>query len=944
MALGASVTGVPFAFLAGVQLVSVAAELILAGAACYPRFRRPTTPLFVVGAVLMAVADALTATTYGHPASDRLAALRAGGLLLVAIGLATGVLQAPGRTVWPPTIPTGAVGVGAVVVPLGATVAPTTATAVAAGLAAIAALRVRRDDAVGAGLLFTAFALLAVAGGLGVAATTSRMAEIALLSARLLAGLLVFADVARLARTSVLAKVVASMLAGVLLMALGAVGVGSVVAGAVGQQQADQARRVALSQLQTLDQLRLQAGSVRRGCERLPAACHLSAPSCSSGSARCPARLPPTSRRPAASSSSDPAATGSARPPRCSCAANRWCSTSSPGRPASRNGESTLAVLDGELTILGVVPIGVRGQPATTKPASVAVYGGRINNGFAVEQQQATTYAITVLIGGQPTASSLSPRDAASVGAVARATGVASGGLAERAIVVRTTRGSEPTVAFGALTAADGTPLGVLAVSQTARIALAAERRASTELFVTALAVMILISLFAIALGRRIVEPVRRLTVVASRVRRGDLTATAGAAGADEVGTLARAFDAMTSSVGQLTDDLRAAATQEAALRARLETVLDSMSDGLVATDADGHITSINPAACALALVEPDEALGKPLAEVLDVRDTRGESLVGSAGHRAQVDGLLQRKGGGSVPVQVAIAPLEGTGGLVVVVRDQSRERDLERMKTEFLSNVSHELRTPLTPIRGYAELLRRPDLPRQQTVGYVDTILDSATRMSRVVDLLVDVAAIEAGRVRPDVHPVNVGRYVSERLDTWRKRYPQRADDLRRRVARGLPAVAVDPIWLGKALDELVDNAVKHTPTGTSITVGAGPGEPGHVQFSVRDTGPGIDPEATSGLFADFVQVDGSATRTVGGLGLGLAFVRRLAEAFGLGLAVRSQPGRGTEFTLDVPAVAPADVARRRRPRPAGATARRRSTRPPAVRRRKKATDPPDE
>jgi signal transduction histidine kinase len=242
-------------------------------------------------------------------------------------------------------------------------------------------------------------------------------------------------------------------------------------------------------------------------------------------------------------------------------------------------------------------------------------------------------------------------------------------------------------------------------------------------------------------------------------------------------------------------------------------------------------------------------------------------------------------------------------------------------MKTEFLSNVSHELRTPLTPIRGYAELMRRrPDLPKKQTAGYVDTILDSATRMSRVVDLLVDVAAIEAGRVHADVHPVAVGGYLDERLEVWRKRFPERRADLRRRVARGLPQVDVDPGWVAKALDELVDNAVKYTKKGTPITVGAAPGAAGRVQLSVRDSGPGIEPSAMPELFTDFVQVDGSVTRSVGGLGLGLAFVRRLTEAFGLGLSVKSQPGRGAEFTLDVPAAASPNGARRRRaPRRAG-------------------------
>jgi PAS domain S-box-containing protein len=939
MPLGTSLTGVPFAFLAGVQLLSVAAALILAGTACSPRMRRRTTAIFVVGAALIAIADAVTATTYGHPGSDRLADLRAAGLLLIAIGLASGVLRPPGRD-WPPAA-AEAVGVGAVVVPLGASLRPTTATAIAAALAALAAVRVRRDDPVGAAFLSTAFVLYGFAGALGHAALTSRAAGLTLLAARGLAALLVLADVARLARTSVLAKVVAAMLTSVLLMAIAAVGVGSVVADEVGLQQASQARRVAQSQLQALLQLRLQAGSFAG----LVTVCPKIAPNQCQGLLQRFGVLPGSFAAlvPASGSIERFGDSGNLS------AAAALQLRSQPivqdvlsGRPGSQPGESTLAVLDGELTVLGVWP--EENVPVGSKPGAVAVYGGRINNGYAADQQTSTTYAVTVLIGGQPTASSLTTQEANAVADVARHAGVSSGALAKQNIVVKTSRGVGPTVAFGQLAATDGTPLGVLAVSQNARLALAAERRASSELFVTALAVMILVSLVAVVLGRRIVDPVRRLTVVASRVRRGDLTAKAGRAGPDEVGTLSRAFDAMTTSVASLTDDLRAAAAQEAALRARLETVLASMSDGLVATDADGAITSINPAACELAGVQADEAAGRPLNEVLDVRDLDGDPVLHTDGHREQVDGYLRRADGSSLSVQLAVAPLEGTGGVVVVVRDQSRERDLERMKTEFLSNVSHELRTPLTPIRGYAELLRRQtDLSRKQAAGYVDTILDSATRMGRVVDLLVDVAAIEAGRVHPDLRPVSVDRYLSERLEVWRQRYPARADDLRRRVARGLPKVAADPVWVGKALDELVDNAMKYTPAGTSITVGASSAEQGRVQLSVRDNGPGIEPSAMPELFSDFVQVDGSVTRTVGGLGLGLAFVRRLTEAFGLGLSVRSQPGSGAEFTLDLPAATATDVGRRPQGHGVRPSVRRRTTRPASVRRRQKGRKPPD-
>src|SRR5436190_10225502 len=406
MPLGASTSGVPFAFLAGVQLLSVAAALILAGTACSPRLRRRTTAIFVLGAALIAIADAVTATTYGHPGSDRLADVRAAGLLLIAIGLASGVLRTPDRDWAPPTGAAETVGVGAVVVPLGASIAPTTATAVAAGLAALAAVRLRRDDPIGALLLSAAFVLYGFAGALGVAATTSHTAAMTVLAARGLAALLVLADVARLARTSVLAKVVAAMLCGVLLMAVAAVGVGSVVTDAVGQQQATQARRVAQSQLQSLDTLRLQAGQfagVVTVCPQLPTKCGqlLQRFGALPGSF---AALVPASGQVRSFGGTGNLSAAAALQLRGQPVVADVLS----GRPASRGGESTLALLDGELTILGVVPSGV--VPVGKKPTAVAVYGGRVNNGYAAEQQQATTYAVTVLINGRPTASSLTAR------------------------------------------------------------------------------------------------------------------------------------------------------------------------------------------------------------------------------------------------------------------------------------------------------------------------------------------------------------------------------------------------------------------------------------------------------------------------------------------------------------------------------------------------------
>jgi signal transduction histidine kinase len=146
------------------------------------------------------------------------------------------------------------------------------------------------------------------------------------------------------------------------------------------------------------------------------------------------------------------------------------------------------------------------------------------------------------------------------------------------------------------------------------------------------------------------------------------------------------------------------------------------------------------------------------------------------------------------------------------------------------------------------------------------------------------------------------VGVLVDDLLAKWRSRYPERADDLRRRLGARLPQVDADPFWLAKALDELVDNAVKYTPAGTPVTVAASATRDGQVRVAVRDSGPGFDTARLAELLGDFAQADASETRHVGGFGLGLAFVTRVAAALGVTLHVSSAPGRGAEFGLDLP------------------------------------------
>jgi two-component system sensor histidine kinase VicK len=455
-------------------------------------------------------------------------------------------------------------------------------------------------------------------------------------------------------------------------------------------------------------------------------------------------------------------------------------------------------------------------------------------------------------------------------------------------------QGENPTVALRPVQDVTRTKtVALLAMTREPGPALKTERDALRLLLVTSLLALIAVGLTAVLLGRRTVDPVRRLTLAAERVAAGDLTPNVGVNSRDEVGTLARTFETMTGSLAQLTGDLRESA-------ARLETVLASMTDGVLATDDDGTVTAVNRAALAMLGVEEADVVGELLEVVVDLRDATGVSLELS-GVLVDEPAEVHRPDRTTVPVRVALAPLTDAEGVVLVLRDTTREREIERMKTEFLSNVSHELRTPLTPIRGYAEILvSKPGLDGDKIKQFATTIRDESLKMNRVVDLLVDVASLEAGRVFVTPRAVPVRELLDARVKAWQPRAPHR--EFKRRAAGGLPPVLVDPSWLAKALDELLDNAVKHAPNGP-ITLAASWSPDGErVRIAVRDAGPGISDADEAKLFSSFEQVDGSVTRKVGGLGLGLSFVRRLAEDAGFPLTVSTTLGKGSEFALDLP------------------------------------------
>jgi len=376
-------------------------------------------------------------------------------------------------------------------------------------------------------------------------------------------------------------------------------------------------------------------------------------------------------------------------------------------------------------------------------------------------------------------------------------------------------------------------------------------------------------------------------------------------------------------------DALEARTAELERANALIRTIAENAASCLLMLDERGVATYMNPAAVRETGYSLEELARAPFHDVLHATAGQGgHDATGCAIRNARVRreplsnhrDLFVRKDGSIFPVACSLAPFEqGEGaGAVLEFRNITDElaaqkalEDASRRKDEFLATLSHELRTPMTAVLGWAKMLAL-GLPEEEARAAIAAIVTSAEVQAQLIDDVLDVSRIVAGKMTFTPVPVDVGPVVQAAMTTIHPAAVAKGIEVLASVPPHLPRVLGDEGRLQQIVWNLLSNAVKFTPRGGTINVRVARAGP-VLRLSVQDTGRGIEPDYLPHVFEPFTQEDASMTRSHEGIGLGLSIARSLVELHGGRIRVASEgSGRGATFTVELPVLEGASPATR--------------------------------
>lgn len=402
-----------------------------------------------------------------------------------------------------------------------------------------------------------------------------------------------------------------------------------------------------------------------------------------------------------------------------------------------------------------------------------------------------------------------------------------------------------------------------------------------------------LVVLLALVVADRTISPLRRLAREVSRMGLGQFNLDLPTDRKDEVGRLSQSFATMASRLNEQIDGYR----EE---RGKLDAVLRHMTDAILIVDGDGKVTLINPAAERIFNINSEHAFGKSLVEV--VRQYQFVDLWRTSLQSGRQQIVTLETSPERLFVQGIATPLEKSlpGSTLLVFQDLTRVRKLETVRRDFVSNVSHELRTPLASLKALTETLHEGALDDPPAARrFLERMDHEIDNMTQLVRELLDLSKIESGRVPFNRQPVQPDGLVLQAVERMQLQADRAGLHLDYEIQENLPAVLADAERIEQVLVNLLHNAIKFTPPGGEIRVGA-VREAGQVIFSIRDSGVGIAPDALSRIFERFYKADQS--RSGGGTGLGLSIARHTIEAHAGRIWAESTEKAGSTFYFSLP------------------------------------------
>ena len=398
-------------------------------------------------------------------------------------------------------------------------------------------------------------------------------------------------------------------------------------------------------------------------------------------------------------------------------------------------------------------------------------------------------------------------------------------------------------------------------------------------------------------LGRRLLRPVHEIDATADRLLQG-WNEPEKTIEDDELSGLRKALDYIIAypltRVGVLESE-----------RAKGTAILDNMTEGVIALDGQGYVILMNPAARRILDFARDQGEGRTLLEV--VRDKGLADWVEMCQALETAEPCkreIECYGPALRIIEVNAMPMPFSSerrGFLLVLHDITELRRLEKVRAEFVANVSHELRTPLTAIKGYLEtVLDETGLESATHRRFLEIANSHAERMGRLINDLLNLSDIETGKVVLDPIPISLGAFVHDVSAMFEKDAAKKDVRLVNQVPPDL-WVQADRDRLSQIFVNLVDNAVKYTPQGGTVSFLAEKTDDNQIRIAVRDTGQGIPPNDLPRITERFYRVDKARSRVEGGTGLGLAIVKHLVQLHGGTLHIESEYGKGTtiEFLL---------------------------------------------